>query len=199
MGRHSNFPILFEDVKKLSISNLKKCNLLKPNIYKSGIIEWSRNGKSRGTISILVNTKSKKSYIELNYTYNSYKEIQYRIYLVKKTSNLGKGYIYYFCCPKTNKLCRILYGIDGYFYHREAFRKCYYEKQIVSKRYREIEKLYGADFKIDECYEKIYSKNFKKFYAGKPTNKYLSLLKKIKDIEFSSQLYLKTYDKLFQN
>jgi hypothetical protein len=58
-----------------------------------------------------------------------------------------------------------------------------YEKQTYSKYGRSLDQTFGAYFGTDKAYEKIYSKHFKKFYAGKPTKKYLKLLQQIKRAE----------------
>ncbi len=103
--------------------------------------------------------------------------------LVSIPSNLGKGKVWYFVCPHTNKRCRKLYLISGYFLHREAFNGCMYESQTKSKKWREMERVYGSYFKSDECYEELHKKHFKKFYNGKPTKRYLKLMQKISQSE----------------
>ena len=54
-----------------------------------------------------------------------------------------------------------------------------YECQTKSKKWREIEKIYGAYFDADKHYEQLYSKHFKKFYAGKPTKRYLKIMRQL--------------------
>lgn len=103
--------------------------------------------------------------------------------MVSTLSNLNKGEICYFICPKTNKRCRKLYLIDGYFLHREAFNGCMYETQTHSKKYRQLDKTLGTYFKSDNLYSELYKKNFKKSYAGKPTKKYLRILEQIEKVE----------------
>ncbi len=98
-------------------------------------------------------------------------------------SNLGKGLIWYFLCPQTNRRCRKLYSIGGYFLHREAFNGCMYETQTQSKKYRQLDKTLGAYFEIDNLYEELYKKNFKKTYAGKPTKRYLRIMEQIQKAE----------------
>jgi len=82
----------------------------------------------RGSISINVNTQSEQPYIELDYNYRD-KPRNYKVYLTSTPSNLDKGKIWYFLCPHTNKRCRKLYSIGGYFLHREAFKNCMYQSQ----------------------------------------------------------------------
>jgi hypothetical protein len=109
--------------------------------------------------------------------------IKYRVQLISKLSNLGKGYVWYFVCPKTNKRCRKLYLADTYFYHRLAFNGCMYEKQTQSKKSRYFDKTLGAYFKSDDLYSELNKKHLKKNYAGKPTKKYLKLTRQIQKAE----------------
>ena len=98
-------------------------------------------------------------------------------------SNLGKGIIWYFLCPKTNNRCRKLYLVDGLFLHREAFTGCMYESQTVSKKYRQIEKKFGAYFDSDILFEQLHKKYFKRTYKGKLTKRFLRIESKLKRAE----------------
>ena len=179
MPKPHTFPTLYDEVKTVSISFLSKHGYLKPNQWQSGIVTWSRNGNKTGSISIRVNTHPERPYLELDYKSND-TPINYQVALVSILSNIGKGIVWYFICPHTGKRCRKLYLIGGYFYHRSAFRGCMYEKQTQSYNNRwlcrQFDKLHGSD----KAYEQIYSKHFKKRYNGKPTKRYLKLLKQAK-------------------
>lgn len=173
------FPTLFDEVKTVSVSFLKKNGYLKPNQWQSGTITWSRNGSKTGSISIRINTNTESPYLELDYKSND-TPINYQVPLVSITSNIGKGVIWYFVCPHTRKRCRKLYLVGGYFYHRSAFRGCMYEKQTYSHNNRWLGKQFDKLFNSEKAYEQIYSKYFKKLYNGKPTKRYLKLLKQAK-------------------
>lgn len=54
-----------------------------------------------------------------------------------------------------------------------------YECQTYSKKTRSIEKELRGYFSLESCYEELNKKYFKKFYNGKPTKRYLKLLKSI--------------------
>lgn len=182
MPKPHTFPTLFDEVKTVSISFLTKHRYLKPNQWQSGTITWSSNGNKTGSISIQVNTQSEQPYIELDYKCNE-APIKYRVQLVSAPSNLGKGVVWYFVCPRTGKRCRKLYLADTYFYHRSAFRGCMYEKQTQSKKSRYLDKTLGVYFRSDQLFEQLYKKHFKKQYAGKPTKKYLKLTQQIQRAE----------------
>lgn len=85
------------------------------------------------------------------------------------------------CVPQN--CCRKPYLIDGYFQHREAI-KGFYEKQIQSKYYRHLEKVYGPVFKADELYSQMYSRHFRKYYNRKPTKRYLKIIKQINEAKY---------------
>jgi len=182
MPKPYTFPTLYNEALQLSISKLKGWGYLAPRQIKSGTINWSRDGTQTGSISITVNTRCEQPYIELNYKYKD-EPRKYKVYLTSTRSNLDLGEIWYFVCPVTKKRCRKLYLIDGYFLHREAFNGCMYETQTHSKKYRQMDKTLGAYFKSDNLYSELYKKNFKKTYAGKPTKRYLRIMKQIQKAE----------------
>ena len=182
MPKPHTFPTLYDEVKTVSIFFLAKHGYLKSNQLKAGSIHWSRNGEKTGSISIRVCTYFENPYIEFDYKCNQ-QPIKYKVQLVSALSNLGKGFVWYFVCPKTNKRCRKLYLADTYFYHRSAFRGCMYEKQTQSKKSRYLNKTLGVYFRTDQLIEQLYKKHFKKQYAGKPTKKYLKLTQQIEKAE----------------
>ncbi|MEH6405997.1 MAG: hypothetical protein V7767_01830 [Leeuwenhoekiella sp.] len=75
--------------------------------------------------------------MELDYNYKK-EPRNYKVNLVSIPSNIGNGKIWYFLCPETNKRCRNLYSIGGYFLHRKAFKGAMYESQKQSKKWRAI-------------------------------------------------------------
>lgn len=182
MPKFPTFPTLYDDVLQMNITKLKQWGYLKPNQIKSGQLDWSRNGDVFASISIRANTISQNPFIELDYNYNN-EPRNYKVQLVSMPSNLGKGLIWYFVCPKTYKQCRKLYQIQGYFLHRDAFNNCFYQSQLHSKYYRELDKNFSAYFIADKLYEEMRSKNFTKYYNGKPTKRYLKILKQLREVE----------------
>lgn len=179
MPKPHTFPTLYDECKTLSISFLSKHGYLKPNQWQSNTITWSRNGSKTGSISIRINTLTEDAYLEVDYKCND-TPINYKVSLISIPSNIGKGVIWYFVCPHTRKRCRKLYLVSGYFYHRSAFRGCMYEKQTYSHNNRLLCNQFDKLFESEKAYEQIYSKHFKKQYNGKPTKRYLKLLKQAK-------------------
>ena len=189
MPKPHTFPTLFDECKKLTISDLKRWNYLKPNQNLNGVITWSRGGEKTGSISIVTYTSPEENYIELNYRSNG-TPINYRVQLVTMPSNLGKGLIWFFRCQRTGRKCRNLYLADTYLFHRKAFRNCMYDCQTQSHKNRILLRLFDRLTKKENAYGKIYSKHFKKQYNGKPTRRYLKLIKQISNGEGISETEL---------
>jgi hypothetical protein len=68
-------------------------------------------------------------------TPKSGENIKYDVRLVSIPSNLGKGEILYFVCPK-GIVEKKLYCNGVYFLHREAYRYLYYESKLNLKKSR---------------------------------------------------------------
>lgn len=179
MPKPHTFPTLFDEVLQLHISKIKEWGYLENGTKTINTVTWSHTSwgglkEEIGKISITVNMTVSMPYIELNYKYQD-EPRKYKVSLVSLPSNLGKGKVWYFLCPNTQKRCRKLYLIGSYFLHREAFNGCMYESQTQTKKWREMERVYGCHFDSEKCYRELYSKHFKKFYRGKPTKRYLKL------------------------
>ena len=116
MPKPHTFPILYDEVKTVEISFLKKHGYLNPSHIKRGAISWSRYGEETGSISITVDTKSVEPHVVFDYKYNG-EPVKYKVFLHKTQSNLGKGEMFCFRCPKTHKYCRKLYLVDTLFLH----------------------------------------------------------------------------------
>ena len=182
MPKPPTYPILYNKALQINITKLKEWKYLKPKQVNSGTLSWSINGNERGCISIIVNTCSEKPYIELDYKYRD-EPRNYKVSLVSMPSNLGKGLIWYFLCPETNKRCRKLYSIGGYFLHRKAFKGCMYEIQTQSKNNRLLSKIVESCNTTENLRNQLNKKYFKKTYAEKPTKKYLRIMEQIQKAE----------------
>ncbi|AKQ44436.1 hypothetical protein TH63_00355 [Rufibacter radiotolerans] len=182
MAKHPTLPTLYDEVKTLTITNLKKWGYLIPNSYKSGIIHWGRHGQRTSSINILVDTYGFSPYLQISYTYNG-TTISYKVPLTFLPANIGKGQVWYFVCPHTQKRCRTLYMIGDRFLHRSAYTGCMYESQTKSHKNRTLHRLLDKVFGEDELYEQLFSKHFKSSYAGKPTKRYLAIQKKLRQAQ----------------
>lgn len=187
MGRYATYPTEIENLKMISIADLKRMKLLTPDNFVTTTINWTnRNTKeNNGSISVSIHTGENNGSITFDYTYRETEKINYTARLITRPSNLGKGLQWFFVCPSTGKVCRKLHLIGGYFCHRSANPNLMYAKQIESKKMRDWSKRFGFMFD-DEVYEKLYSKHFKTHYNGRPTKRYLKLMKLIEQKENTS-------------
>jgi hypothetical protein len=182
MAKVPTFPPLFDNALQMDIQTLKKFDYLKAGQIKRGVFTWSRKGTTTGEISIQVNTEFDHYELTLKYSFKN-EPREYSVQIVKKPSNLGKGEVPFFICPKTGLLCRKLYLMDGYFYHRKAFNGAMYLKQTDSAKVRFFVQRFGLLFERFEIYQQLNQKHFKKEYRGKPTKKYLKLCEKVVQLE----------------
>ena len=180
MPRFANYNTTVDDCLTVSITKLKEWNYL-INGYKKGSISWSRNGEKHSSIGVEVCFNDSEKYLLLDYSSNGEPK-KYKVQIMEVASNLGKGYLCYFICPVTLKLCRKLYLHSGMFLHRTAFNMMY-QKQIESKKYRYLTKVFDKAIIPDEVYEERYKPYFKTHYNGKPTKRYLKLENKIRVAE----------------
>lgn len=180
--------MFLDEVKSISISALKKWGYLKKDGFKSGTLTWSRFGEVHSSIGIKLNYFY-EPYLEVDYTWRD-QSINYRVNLVSVPSNLGKGDVFYFLCPKTLKRCSKLYFNGGYFVHREA-TGLIYSQQAYSKKDRALVRIFNH-INTEPLFEELYSKGFTKYYNGKPTKRYQRILDRLAESEsYSSDTYFR--------
>lgn len=167
MPRIKQFSDCVEDLRSLSIKDIKR--YLKPNTFSdNGVLTYYRGGERTGSIGIESQIFDTEGTITLSYRYRQESNIRYEIQLISKPSNLGKGIVWYFVCPKTEKICRTLHLKDGYYYHRSAFPNLYYENQVLSKNWRKVQKAMEIELS-EKVWEEYFKKHRKKTYRGMPT------------------------------
>ncbi|MCW2120543.1 hypothetical protein [Flavobacterium sp. 7A] len=176
MPRPANFNKNVDDCLTISTTKLKEWNYFTKG-SRSGVISWSRNDEVHSKIGIQITFKDSEKYITLDYTANGEPK-NYKVKIIEVPSNLGKGYLYYFKCPITHKLCRKLYLDSGMFLHRTAFNMIY-QKQTESKKHRELTAIFDKAFVPDAVYQERYKKYFKTHYNGKPTKRFLKFENRI--------------------
>ena len=181
MPKPSTFKTIFDDCLMLNISNFKKWNYLVYDTRQSGTLTWSNRFDevtSRLTVQMVFNENEQYFYLNYKCNGNSY---YYKVVLTSIPSNLGKGKVWYFICPFTLRRCRKLYLISERFMHRSNLPSGMYECQTKSKKWRAMEKAYGAYFDLDRHYKQLYSKYFKTHYNGMPTKKYIKIMQQINE------------------
>ncbi len=130
--------------------------------------------------------ENEDTYIILSYSYNQ-KSIQYRIKLVSIPSNLGKGVIWYFQCPSTQKRCKILYLAynSTIFQSRGAYNRILYYPVQMSSKYDLHNTAYWSlnnSHRLEKLQKKLSTKYTKYFYNNKATKwhiKWIALNKQL--------------------
>jgi hypothetical protein len=114
-------------------------------------------------------------------------QVHERIYMHGVRSNLGRGWVLYFICPRTGKPCRILYRA----YHstrwlsREAFSyRLYYPQQAEPAWGRHPVREANVERKLD----RLYSMRATTTYNGKPTRRALHIAKLLAEAEWLALL-----------
>jgi hypothetical protein len=154
---------------KLKISDFKRMGYLLDKGKASGVLKWSDKSK----VSFLIKHSEQEHYLRLSYTITEVHtgvvhDVDYKIRLITKPSNLGKGKVWYFVCPQTFQPCRILYKANNsnLWQSRQAYQgRLNYSNQHQSKydrynhRYWELKRL------VEELEDSV----VKSHYQGKPT------------------------------
>lgn len=178
-GRGNSSSITVGEATKLDLSYLIKNKFIQKGCEITFQLSWT-NGSQIGVKS---HYSEKDIYLQLMYQVNNketkeVKKYDYKVYIQRLKSNLGKGEVLYFVCPETALYCRKLFMCYGYyrFKCRQAYNnKIYYHSQTVSKVQRNNDRYFKLDKKVNE----IYSKRESKTYKGKETAKHKRLIKLI--------------------
>ena len=181
MERNSTGAIIINELLSLDISRSKNMGYNPDDEDRSGSLFWSVNGERVSSIRLELDS-SIETVFKLRYMYQGL-EINNTLHLERIESNLRNGWIWLFVCQITGLRARKLYLYEGKFVHRNSIINGMYASQIKSKSYRQLESTFGLYFKLDELYEEIYSKNFKRYYRGKRTARYKRIIEQIKNIE----------------
>lgn len=185
MGRWSTGALCTVEVMRLEMSHLITLGL-KQDVERKWQVSWT-GGSS---ISVYCNTQGIIPFLELSYTVTDRqaekRKMKYRVNMVRKASNLGKGFRFYFLCPVSGHAASVLYMAYGsdYFKHRKAYQnRIYYEQQMEGKRFR------GLDTNpIRKRIQKLESKRNQEFYMGQRTKraqKLEALKNKFRDKEWA--------------
>jgi hypothetical protein len=141
---------------------------------RAGTIRWKEAGETN-TVHITVNLQPEQPYVEFDYLFGR-EHRRCRVQFTRIPSNLGRGHIYRFVCPVTQRRCTMLYFIHGYFMHRSAVEGMYLI-QTQSRLHREFHKIVKKQIKLEQNATALQQKHFRTHYKGKPTKRYLRLTK----------------------
>lgn len=186
MGRHSTGVYLYDELKSLSIADLKRFGYLQPGT-RSGVISWTARGRTSGRISVSVRIGGNHGLMELSYICNDEYPIKYNIPLNALPTNLGMGRRWYFTCTRTGKCCTKLFMADYYFQHRDGIPGAMYYSQTRSHFSRALDKVWNA-------HDGLYRRYMKWHYRGKPTKRYLRALQANRAAEPEALAFLRRWE-----
>ena len=174
MGRWSTGAETTGGSKRIELSFLIKHRFIKKGCEISGRMSWNCRGEASGNIGIETRYfGDENDFIRLYYTHTLDEvktNLDYKITLIERDSNLGKGKVLYFICNQSGKLCRILYSAYGspYFKCREAYRhRLYYPIQTRSK----TDRYNGRYFELERQLETEDEKRFTYLYKDQVTKR----------------------------
>lgn len=176
MGRYSTGAQTVNAIQRLEISKLKAMGYF--DFFKLGLYgsHTQRMSWSNGSIIGIETHHTKEgSYLILDYAITDNRtgvktEMNYKVQIEFKPSNLGKGYVLYFICPVSFRRCRILYRAYGsqYFKAREAYQnRLYYPAQTSTKRYALLDRFDTVRNKVEKIWQT--KKRKQTTFKGKPT------------------------------
>ena len=183
MGRKWTGAETCEGSKRIELSFLFKEGFLIEGERTCSAIYWSDNhGNKTADINLIADMKGAEKFIRLLYTITHRKSKQvsrfdYKIYLTWIPSNLGKGKVWYFLCPVTQKRCRVLYLAYGSktWKSREAYSKrLYYRAQTESKLNYANSRYWVYKKRLEDARPR---KFYKRKYRGKLTRTALKIFK----------------------
>jgi hypothetical protein len=179
MPKPDTFCTVYDRTAKISIRYLREQGYLAG--YKVGTISWYIGDTHTGTISISADVRADQPHMKLSYSISG-QPIEYCVHLEQVPSNLGKGYVWFFLCPFTQKRCRILYQSGRYFMHRDGARGMY-SYQTMSKTWRDLRRIYKLINDERSPKVTIGKRYFKGKYNGKPTKRLLRTMRKVNKIK----------------
>jgi hypothetical protein len=187
MGRRSTGVYEVMECTRIELSTLLKYKIL----VKGHKTETDFSWKDGSEILLQTCYKEDEKYIRLIYgfTREGGEKVNrdYKVYIDTVPSNLGKGEVLYFICPKQRIRCRVLYNAYGShlwlsrkFYESIGLR-IYYPSQARSKNNYEFNRRNHYKKKIDDYRDK---KNKHRTHKGKLTKDYTRYLKDSLEYEY---------------
>ena len=171
-GRGNRNAITVGEATKLDLHYLLKNKYIQKGKKVTFNLSWA-NGSNMSCESFY---STNDIYVRLCYTItdNYTKEKtshDYKIYISKVKSNLGKGEVLLFVCPESARYCRTLFMCYGSqrFKHRLAYsNRIYYNTQTSSKLHLNTDRYFAIDKKINKLSNKRDAINYK----GKTTKRH---------------------------
>lgn len=177
MGRYYfDSKTTLESCSGITTQFLKKYRHLTPDTWSRGSCSWSVNGRPSGEISFIVDTK--ELFIQFIYTQTDRRsgektQKDYRVRLATTACNFGGSRYWFLCTYCGRKVCGLYLEGKNDFACRHCL-KLTYNTRNSTKRFRDYQKF----FDLEKAHERI-SHLKRRYYRGKPTRRYGSLIRKV--------------------
>lgn len=168
MGRDYTGRHLTTSCRRLELSVLKK----NKSIVKGRIIQSIQTWTDGSKIKLTAYYTEQDKYLQLEYNTSDGLEVSYKVHLLERPSNLGKGKVLYLVCPCSGRLSRKLYmAYDSpRFKSIKAYNnRIYYRGQLASKKHKYNQKYWS----LLNHLESKPVKRHQTHYKGIPTKRYL--------------------------
>lgn len=191
MGRSKTGAYSVNGSLRINVSTLKKEGILK----KGAIIESNYCWTNGASVRVIGYWREDEKFIQLLYTQTikgEKKRFDYKVPIVGIKSNLGKGELLYFLCPKSGKRCRTLFLAYGseIFKARTAYQKpIYYNSQWQSKYDYWLTRYWDYKKKVETFREKPK----KTHYQGKTTR----TMQRLEEMEKRLSYYLERKEDIY--
>lgn len=202
MPKNSTGAYTTGEAKRIEINFLFKHGYIKKGKTINKVLKWvDGQGNPNGNIGIMSVFTEIEKYIQLSYTLTEQNgnkvDRNYKIYIEGIKSNLGKGFNYYFLCPVSNRMCKILYSAYGSFYFksRDSYQnRIYYDCQIVSKHYYPMQRYFTLEKKL----EKLCRKKHRETYNGEKTRSVKRIDKVEQDLYYWDRIRMGGFEQTLQ-
>jgi hypothetical protein len=171
-------PPIINNLLNISIRRLRQRGLLHRDGPTEAELNWANAFTKEVThsIGIVVFTRTSNPYISLNYSIGK-EDYNFSIPMVKVLSNLRKGHVWYFLCPKTNRKCSKLFLLDSDFVSRKAVLEAggVYQCNLRQMRYRTMQNENKRIMRLIETIKEPLKPYFMGEYNGRPTKRQLRI------------------------
>ena len=168
--------------KRIELAYLKKSKVLVKGKVNVSQLSWT----DKSSIMITANYTEKNKYLKLQYAINNEVNKSYKVHLIEKPSNLGKGEVVYMACPFSGNLCRKLYMAHGsnLFMSIRAYNKRIYYRSQLSQSNNYNEKYWNL---LNQLESKPTKRN-QTHYKDIPTKRYLRELELENKLEYFDEM-----------
>lgn len=178
MGRHYTGIDYTTTAPRLELSALLRAGYFRDRATCSGAWSWSNGERAE----VVTARTGPNAHMDVTTHLSDGGQVHERIYMHGVRSNLGRGWVLYFICPRTGKLCRILYRA----YHstkwrsREGFSyRLYYPQQAESGWGRYLTR----EGRLSAKLERLYTMRATSTCKGKPTRRALRIARLEDELE----------------